>query len=38
MLVALVAAANSPWLPGSVRLLLACLKDNQNVDRRIVAA
>lgn len=37
-LVALVAATNCPWLPGSVRLLLACLKDNQNVDRRITAA
>lgn len=37
-LVALVAAADCPWLPGSVQLLLACLKDNQNVDGRIMAA
>lgn len=36
-LVALVPASNCPWLLGSTRLLLACLKDKQNVGRRIIA-
>lgn len=37
-LVALVPAVNCPWLSGSTKLLLACLKDEQNVHRRIIAA
>lgn len=37
-LVALVPAASCPWLSGSTRLLLAFLKDKQNLNRRIIAA
>lgn len=33
-----VAAAKCPWLPGSMQLPLACLKDSPNVSRRSRAA